>query len=76
MILLNVAGEAFHGRLYETKLPAGKYCNVYRSGCESVEILADGSTAESVTIASDSVLALHFGSMMIGNGQLREAREA
>ena len=73
MIFLSVAGEAFHGRLYNTRLPAGLYCNVYKSGCESVEILNDGSTADGVTIASNSVLALHVGSMMTRNGQLHVA---
>ena len=63
MLFMNVGREAFHGRLYDTKLPAGEYCNVYKGGCESVKILDDGSTVESVSIASDSVLALHTRSV-------------
>ena len=61
MVFLNVAPEAFKGRLYDTKLPAGTYCNAYRAGCERVRILGDGSTADNVSVASDSVLALHVG---------------
>ena len=63
MIFMNLGREAFHGKLYDTKLPAGTYCNAYKEGCESVEILGDGSTLDVVTIASDSVLALHTGSI-------------
>ena len=63
MIILNIAAEGFHGRLYGTQLPAGVYCNAYRSGCEEIEILADGSSADSISVASDSVLALHTGLM-------------
>ncbi len=63
MIFMNLGREAFHGKLYDTKLPAGTYCNAYKEGCGSVEILGDGSTLDVVTIASDSVLALHTGSI-------------
>jgi len=63
MIFMNIGRDAFHGRLYDTKLPAGVYCNAYKTGCESVEILADGSTSDNVSVALDSVLALHIGLM-------------
>lgn len=64
MIFMNLGREAFHGRLYDTKLPSGEYCNVCKGGCESVKILDDGSTGENITVASDSVLALHICSVM------------
>ncbi len=63
MIFMNIGKEAFHGKLYDTKLPAGAYCNAYKEGCKGVKILDDGSTSDIVVIASDSVLALHVGSM-------------
>lgn len=63
MIFINIERNAFHGRLYDTKLPAGVYCNAYKTGCESVDILADGSTSDNVSVALDSVLALHIGLM-------------
>lgn len=59
MIFLNVGDTAFHGRLCNTQLPAGVYCNVLKNGCETVEILGDGSTAAGVTVGRDSALALH-----------------
>ncbi len=63
MILLNIAPEDFHGKLHGTRLPAGVYCNSYRPGCEEVKILANGSSAGSISIAPDSVLALHTGAL-------------
>ena len=64
MFFMNIAGNTFHGRLSGTQLPAGAYCNAYKPGCERVEVLADGSTANAIAIAADSVLALHIGSMV------------
>ena len=63
MFFMNIAGDTFHGRLSDTQLPAGAYCNAYKPGCERVEVLADGSTASAVAVAADSVLALHIGLM-------------
>ena len=63
MFFMNIAADTFHGRLSDTQLPAGAYCNAYRAGCERVEILDDGSTASAVAVAPDSVLALHIGLM-------------
>lgn len=63
MIFINIGKEAFRGKLYDTKLPAGKYCNAYKEGCEGVKIIDDGSTSDIVVIASDSVLALHADSV-------------
>ena len=45
MFFMNIAANTFHGRLSDTQLPAGAYCNAYKAGCERVEILDDGLTA-------------------------------
>lgn len=68
MVFLNVGDIDFHGRLYNTRLPAGVYCNVLKSGCEKVEILGDGSTAAGVTVGRDSALALHLNATQAGMG--------
>lgn len=59
MIFLNVADADFRGRLYNTQLPTGAYCNVLKRGCERVEVLGDGSSAGEVTVCRDCALALH-----------------
>lgn len=64
MIILNVADGDFCGRLYDTQLAAGVYCNVLKSGCERVEILGDGSTAGEVTVCKDCALALHINATL------------
>ena len=63
VLFMNIGKETFRGKLYNTKLPAGTYCNAYKEGCESIKILDDGSTSDVAIIASDSVLALHIGFM-------------
>ena len=63
MIFMNIGRETFHGKLYDMKIPAGTYCNAYKEGCTDLKILDDGSTSDIVVIASNSVLALHVGSM-------------
>ncbi|BDA42333.1 Alpha-amylase A [Coccomyxa sp. Obi] len=68
MMFINVGDTEFHGRLYNTQLPAGVYCNVLKSGCEKVEILGDGSTAAGVTVGRDSALALHLNATQASMG--------
>ena len=68
MIFLNVGDTDFHGRLYNTQLRAGVYCNVLKSGCEKVEILGDGSTVAGVTVGRDSALALHVNATQTSMG--------
>ncbi|CAL8462690.1 g2223 [Coccomyxa elongata] len=66
MLFINVATSTFNGPLYNTLLPPGRYCNVYKSGCEVVQIDANGATVGSVTVAQDSAVALHVNAMDSG----------
>ena len=72
---MNIAANTFHGRLSDTQLPAGAYCNAYKAGCERVEILDDGSTASAVAVPPDSVLALHINGLMTSPEPSARARE-
>lgn len=66
MLFINVATSTFNGPLYNTLLPPGRYCNVYKSGCEVVKIDANGATVGSVTVPQDSAIALHVNAMASG----------